>query len=67
MLNSVDIVIEKHYHHIPVKCLVFHVDIKFLNENMNSLKYKEKKKFYSLIKICQTEIIFHMCRCIQNL
>ena len=34
------------------------------NESMISVKYKEKNKFYQQIRICRSQSIFHIRRCI---
>ena len=68
MLNIVAIVIGILFYHTNMNEIAFHVDSTYSKENTNSLKFNEKKnKFYQSLKVCRTQKLLHMCRCIQSI
>ena len=62
MQNNKVIVLEILFYHTKMNGLAFHVDITYLNESMNSLKYNEKKiKFINTSKYVEHKIF---CFCV---
>ena len=58
MQNNTYIVIEIHYYHTNKNGLAFHVATMLLNENINSLKFNEKKiKFINRLKYAEQKLI----------